>query len=45
MVSACVEAFKITGDKIWKKEARLVFEWFLGHNDLNLPVYDPTTGG
>ena len=45
MVSACLEAFKITGDKFWKREARRAFEWFLGRNDLNLSVYDPTTGG
>ncbi len=45
MVSACLEAFRITGDKFWKKEARRAFEWFLGRNDLNLSVYDPTTGG
>ena len=45
MVSACLEAFRITGDKLWNKEARQAFEWFLGRNDLNLSVYDPTTGG
>ena len=45
MVSACLEAFRITGDKFWKREARRAFEWFLGRNDLNLSVYDPTTGG
>jgi hypothetical protein len=45
MVSACLEAHRITGDKSWHKEARRAFEWFLGHNDLNLPMYDPTTGG
>ncbi len=45
MVSACLEAFRITFDKYWYKEARRAFEWFLGRNDLNLPVYDPTTGG
>ena len=45
MVSACLEAHRITGDKRWRKEARLAFEWFLGRNDLNLPVYDPMTGG
>ncbi len=45
MVSACLEAFRITKDKYWKKEARRSFEWFLGRNDLNLPLYDPTTGG
>jgi len=45
MVSACLEAYRITGDKRWRKEARRAFEWFLGRNDLNLLVYDPTTGG
>ncbi len=45
MVSACLEAFRTTGDKQWRKEARRAFEWFLGRNDLNLPLYDPTTGG
>jgi glycosyltransferase involved in cell wall biosynthesis len=45
MVSACLEAFRITGDKHWKKEARRAFEWFLGRNDLKLPLYDPSTGG
>ena len=45
MVSACLEAYRITGDQRWRKEARRAFEWFLGRNDLNLPLYDPTTGG
>jgi len=45
MASACLEAYRSTGDKRWHKEARRAFEWFLGRNDLNLPVYDPTTGG
>jgi len=45
MVSACLEAYRITGDERWRKEARRAFEWFLGRNDLNLPIYDPTTGG
>jgi len=45
MVSACLEAGRITGDKRWRKEARRAFEWFLGRNDLNLPIYDPMTGG
>jgi glycosyltransferase involved in cell wall biosynthesis len=45
MVSACLEADRITGDKRWRKEARRAFEWFLGRNDLSLPIYDPTTGG
>jgi len=45
MVSACLEAHRITGDKSWYKEARCAFDWFLGRNDLDLPIYDPTTGG
>jgi hypothetical protein len=45
MVSACIEAYRITGEQRWNKEARRAFEWFLGRNDLNLPLYDPTTGG
>jgi len=45
MVSACLAADRITGDKRWRKEARRAFEWFLGRNDLNLPIYDPMTGG
>jgi hypothetical protein len=45
MVSACLEAYRITCNKSWRKEARRAFEWFLGRNDLNLLVYDPTTGG
>src|SRR5260370_1482369 len=44
-VSACLEAFRITGDSGWRKEAGRAFNWFSGRNDLNLPVYDPTTGG
>jgi glycosyltransferase involved in cell wall biosynthesis len=45
MVSACLEAYRLTGDKSWRHEARRAFEWFLGRNDLNLPIYDPMTGG
>jgi len=44
-VSACLEAYRITKDKRWRKEAGRAFDWFSGRNDLNLPVYDPTTGG
>ncbi len=45
MVSACLEAYRITDDARWRKEARRAFDWFLGRNDLHLPIYDPTTGG
>jgi hypothetical protein len=45
MVSACLQAYRITDDKRWRRDARRAFEWFLGRNDLNLPLYDATTGG
>lgn len=44
-VSACLEAYRITGEQRWRREARRAFEWFLGRNDLGLPLYDPNTGG
>lgn len=45
MVSACLEALRLTGDPFFRTEARRAFEWFLGRNDLNMPLYDPTSGG
>jgi hypothetical protein len=45
MVSACFEAYQTTQDRRWYQDARWAFAWFLGRNDLNLPVYDSTTGG
>jgi glycosyltransferase involved in cell wall biosynthesis len=45
MVSASLEAYRITCDKRWRDEARRAFQWFLGRNDLSIPVYDPRTGG
>jgi len=45
MVSACHEAFLATHDTEWSREAKRAFEWFLGRNDLGLPLYDFSTGG
>lgn len=45
MVSACLEAYRLTGDKYWHSQAQCAFEWFLGQNDIGLSLYDPTTGG
>ena len=44
-VSACLEAYRVTGDNRWQKEAWSAFNWFLGDNDLQLPLYDSATGG
>ncbi len=45
MVSACLEAHRVTGDTFWATQAQMAFEWFLGRNDLGLPLYDSATGG
>ncbi len=45
MVSACLDAFRITQDPTWMREAHRAFDWFRGNNDLGLPLYDIRTGG
>jgi len=44
-VSACLQAYRVTGDRRWRSEAWSAFNWFLGDNDLQLPLYDSATGG
>jgi len=45
MIDACLEAHRITGEKRWLEQAHRCFAWFLGDNDLHLPLYDSATGG
>lgn len=45
MVSACIEAYRATNENYWLEQAHLAFEWFLGRNDLGLPLYDASSGG
>ena len=44
-IGACLEAYRLTKDTRWLKEAHCAFSWFLGKNDLEVPLYDATTGG
>jgi glycosyltransferase involved in cell wall biosynthesis len=44
-VSAFLEAYRVTGKGRWRKEAWTAFNWFLGDNDLQIALYDPSTGG
>ena len=44
-VSACLAAFRITGDLWWNEQAQRAFDWFLGWNDLGKELYSPQTGG
>jgi len=45
MVSACLEAYRATGDKRWHEYAQGAFDWFIGWNDLALELYSAETGG
>ncbi len=44
-IGACHAAWRVSHDITWKEEAAKAFAWFLGSNDLSLPVVDPDTGG
>ncbi|HSC57207.1 MAG TPA: glycosyltransferase family 4 protein [Nitrospira sp.] len=44
-VSACLQAYRATGNGRWRKEAWRAFNWFLGDNDLQIALYDSETGG
>jgi glycosyltransferase involved in cell wall biosynthesis len=44
-VSACLEAYRATGDPWWQAQAQNAFDWFLGRNDLGLELYAHQTGG
>jgi glycosyltransferase involved in cell wall biosynthesis len=44
-VSACLETYRLTHDQRWLEQAQQTFRWFLGKNDLQVPLYDAATGG
>ncbi|GAC1633954.1 MAG: glycosyltransferase family 4 protein [Candidatus Acidiferrum sp.] len=44
-VSACLRAYRATGEGRWRKEAWTAFNWFLGDNDLQIALCDASTGG
>ena len=44
-ISACLEAYRLTSEEFWFEEAHRIFGWFLGKNDLQVPLYDTATGG
>ncbi len=43
--SACLEAYRSTGDTRWADHGRQAFNWFLGQNHLQQWLYDASTGG
>lgn len=44
-ISACLQAYRLTRDAKWLLAVSSSFNWFLGANDLKLPLYDSVTGG
>jgi glycosyltransferase involved in cell wall biosynthesis len=44
-VSACLEAWRATGEARWEAQSRRAFDWFLGQNHLHQWLYDASTGG
>ncbi|MES2753684.1 MAG: glycosyltransferase family 4 protein [Pseudomonadota bacterium] len=44
-VDACVAAFAATGEARWGDEAGRAYQWFLGANDLDLPLASGADGG
>lgn len=44
-VDACVAAFDATGDLRWAQEAERAYRWYLGQNDLSLPLASAQDGG
>jgi hypothetical protein len=44
-ISACAAAWRAEGDVPWRAHVTRVFGWFLGDNDLGLPLVDVETGG
>jgi hypothetical protein len=45
MVLFYSQAFRITREQKWLDRMYTSYQWFLGVNDLGLPLYDPSTGG
>jgi hypothetical protein len=43
-IAACFAAWRADGDLAWKADAERAFDWFLGGNDLSLPLIDLETG-
>lgn len=43
-ISACLAASRSDGSPEWRADAARAFAWFLGANDLNVPLVDPDSG-
>jgi hypothetical protein len=44
-IDACVAAWEATGDERWAESARRAYGWYLGANDLGMPIATVADGG
>ncbi|WP_027169532.1 glycosyltransferase family 4 protein [Mesorhizobium sp. WSM3224] len=44
MISACLSAWRSTSEVVWQADATRIFAWFLGSNDLCVPLADTRDG-
>ncbi len=44
-IDACATAFDASGDPRWMEEANRAYRWYLGANDLDLPLASTADGG
>lgn len=45
LLEAACDAYMLTHDERWLARAEQSLNWFLGQNDMHLPLADPETGG
>ena len=45
IADACMRAAAVTADDTWLAGVRMCLAWFLGDNDVNVPLLDERTGG
>jgi hypothetical protein len=45
LANACLDNYTITGNRDWLYQGERCLLWFLGDNDLQIPLYDFKTGG
>jgi hypothetical protein len=45
LADACARARSVTGDPAWQTGIDMAIGWFAGDNDLDVPLFDPLSGG
>jgi hypothetical protein len=45
IADACARAYALRGDARWFEGVRRAWGWFVGENDIGVPMIDPDTGG